>query len=124
MISLPNITLICLTNKDLEGHLKAIDESCKGIDFGDIKSVWDEKCNSISEWNRKIIFDLPKYVDTDYALLIHADSKIVNPHLWNEKWLQYDYCGSPWPLPTDTYSYRSESGKIQRVGNSVSLRSK
>jgi hypothetical protein len=44
--------------------------------------------------------------------------------LWKDFWLKYDYIGAPWPLPTDDYSYRSESGKIQRVGNGVSLRSK
>jgi len=124
MISLPNITLIALTNKDFEGHKKAIDKSCEGIDFGAVKLIWDEKCNSIEKWNRKIIFDLPKYVDTSHALLIHADGYVINPELWNPEWLELDYIGAPWPLPTDEYSYRDEWGQIQRVGNSVSLRSK
>lgn len=124
MISLPQVTIIALTNKNFEAHKKALDKSCEGIEFGGAKIIWDEKCNSIDEWNRKIIYDLPNYIDTDFALLIHADGHIINPQLWREEWLTYDYVGAPWPLPVDDYSYRDESGQLVRVGNSVSLRSK
>ena len=124
MLKLPQVTLIVLTNKDFEGHKKAIDKSCEGIEFGGVKLIWDEKCTSIDEWNRKIIFDLWKYVDTSYAMLIHADGYVINPHLWNPDWLNYDYIGAPWPLPQDDYSYLSPDGQIVRVGNSVSLRSR
>lgn len=124
MISLPNITLIALTNKNFEEHKEAIDKSCERIEFGAVKLIWDEKCNSIDEWNRKIIYDLPKYIDTDFALLIHADGFVVHPELWKDEFLDYDYIGAPWPLPIDDYSYRDEAGDLVRVGNSVSLRSK
>lgn len=124
MISLSNVTLIALTNKDFEGHKKAIDKSCEGINFGAVKLIWDEKCNSIDEWNRRIIQDLWKYVDTTHALLIHADGYVIRPDLWKDEWLELDYIGAPWPLPSDDYSYLDEEGQLQRVGNSVSLRSK
>lgn len=125
-LQLSNCTLIVLTNKDFEGHKRAIDESCKGIEFGAVKLVWDEKCTSIDEWNRKIVFELGQYVDTEYAILIHADGYITNPELWDDKWLNYDYIGAPWPLPSpsDMVSYRDRGGVVRRVGNSVSLRSK
>ncbi len=123
-IDLPQVTLICLANVDFEGHKKALDKSREGINFGAVKLIWDDKISNIDEWNYKIIYELPNYVDTDYALLIHADGYVINPHLWNEKWLGYDYIGSPWPLPSDDYSYRDELGNVIRVGNSVSLRSK
>lgn len=124
MIKLPNVTLICLTNKDFEGHKKAINKSCEGIEFGAVKIIWDEKCTSIDEWNRKIIQDLYKYVDTTHALLIHADGYVINSELWNPEWMKLDYIGAPWPLPRDDYSYLDEEGNLQRVGNSVSLRSR
>lgn len=124
MIFLPNVTLIALTNKDFEGHKEAIDKSCENIDFGAVKLVWDEKCDSIDEWNRKIIYELPNYFDTSHCLLIHADGYVIDSSKWNEAWLELDYIGAPWPMPVDDYSYRSESGRLIRVGNSVSLRSK
>lgn len=123
MINLPNVTLIALTNKDFKGHKSAIDKSCKDINFGAVKLIWDEKCTSIDEWNRRIIQDLWKYVDTTHALLIHADGYVISPLMWRDSWLDYDYIGAPWPLPRDDYSYRDERGELQRVGNSVSLRS-
>ena len=123
IISLPEITLILLTN-NFDGAKEAIEKSCEQIDFGAVKIIWDRKCNSIAEWNRKIIKDLPKYVDTTHALLIHQDGGVLNPELWNPEWLELDYIGAPWPLPQDDYSYRDEWNQIVRVGNSVSLRSK
>lgn len=124
MIELPNVTLIALTNQDFEGHKLAINKSCQLINFGAVKLIWDEKIKSIDDWNKKVIYDLPKYIDTTHALLIHADGYVVHPELWNPEWLKLDYIGSPWPLPHDDFSYRTPSGKLVRVGNSVSLRSK
>lgn len=124
MLHLPNITLIALTNKDFEGHKRALDKSCEGIEWGAVKLIWDEKITSIDDWNRKIIYELHNYVDTDFAMLIHADGYVINPQAWKDEFLAYDYIGAPWPLPTDDYSYRTPSGELIRVGNSVSIRSR
>lgn len=123
-LNLPGVTLICLTNKDFEAHKRAVDKSCEQINFGAVKIIWDEKCISIDEWNRKIVYELWKYVDTSHALLIHADGAVQDPSMWDDEWLELDYIGSPWPLPQDDYSYRDYKGQIHRVGNSVSLRSR
>ena len=124
MIILPNVTLICLTNRDFEGHKKALDESCKDIEWGGAKIIWDESIKSIDDWNRKIIYELWHYVDTDYAFLFHADGYPIQVDAWRPEFLDYDYIGAPWPLPKDDYSYRTPSGEIVRVGNSVSIRSR
>lgn len=123
-LHLPQVTLILLTNKDFKGALEAFEKSTKEIEFGGAKIIFDFKCNSIDEWNRKIIQDLPKYIDTTHALLIHQDGYVIHPELWNPEWLELDYIGAPWPLPRDDFSYLDEEGELQRVGNSVSLRSK
>ena len=60
---------------------------------------------------------------SSHILLIHPDGFVVNPSSWNDDFLNYDYIGAPWPFPKDDYSYRSKSGQIVRVGNSVSIRS-
>lgn len=123
-LQLPSVTLMCLTGKYFEGHKKAIDKSCEDIEFGAVKIIWDEKCTSIDIWNYKIIYELHNYVQTEFALLIHADGYVINPHVWKNEWFNYDYVGAPWPTPRDDYSYRMPDGEIIRVGNSVSLRSK
>lgn len=124
MLKLLDVTLCCLTGKNFDDHLLAMEKSSQEIEFGARKIIYDMDCNSIEKWNEKIIKELPNYVQTSHALLIHHDGYIINPHLWKDEWLELDYIGSPFPLPTDHYSYRDEDKDLVRVGNSVSLRSK
>lgn len=124
MLELPQVTLVCLTNKDFEGHKRAIDLSCKDINFGGVKMIWDEKITSIDDWNYKMIYELHQYIQTPFALVIHADGYVIHSERWRDSWLDYDFIGAPWPLPVDDYSYKTPEGELIRVGNSVSLRSK
>lgn len=124
MLKLPQVTLIAMAGVDKKGNQKALDESCKGIEWGDVVLAWDVNINSIDKWNYSIIYDLWRHVDTPYAMLIHADGYVIRPDLWNDDWLNYDYIGAPWPLPQDDFSYRTPKGELVRVGNSVSLRSR
>lgn len=119
-----NVTLCTFgSEKYKEQQEKALIYSSRNIEFGAVKNII-VPTNTIDEWNKAVVFDLGDYIDTDFALLIHPDGGIGEPELWRDEWLQYDYIGSPFPLPTDNFSYRDIHGKIQRVGNSVSLRSK
>lgn len=123
MLKLPDVTLVCVTSKNKEVHQRALDHSCKDIEFGAVKLL-DLNTHTIDEWNKAIVYDLGDYIETDYALLIHSDGFVVNADKWDDTWRTYDYIGSPWPLPQDNYSYRDKDGNIIRVGNSVGLRSK
>lgn len=124
MLKLPNVTLCCFgSEKYRDQQQEALDYSSIGIEFGAVKNII-VPTNTIDEWNRAVVFDLGDHIDTEYALLIHPDGGIGNPSAWDDKWLEYDYIGAPFPLPNDTFSYRDINGEIQRVGNSVSLRSK
>ena len=88
-IKLPDVTLICLTNQKFDEHKKAIDKSCQGIDFGAVKLIWDEKCNSIDEWNKKIM-----------NISVKKLSKILRNS--NKKYLELrcNHCLSGWMQPT------------------------
>lgn len=125
-LKLPNVSLVCLSGIGYEQqkNAEAIIRSCDGIEWGDVKYIQLDKIKDIVSWNEAVIFDLPKYVETSHVMFIHGDGWVTNPDLWNPNWLNLDFIGSPWPLPSDNYSYLDESGELQRVGNSVSLRSK
>ena len=41
--------------------------------------------------------NLNNYIDSDFVLIIQDDGHIVNPHLWDNEFLNYDYIGAPWP---------------------------
>jgi len=126
MIKLSDVTLIGLTGRDTDAEtMSALAiQMQKEIVFGAVKVIWDGQIKTIDDWNYKICFDLWKYFDTTHCFLFHPDGYIIHPELWNDEWLKLDYIGSPWPLPQDDYSYRDIYGKIQRVGNSVGLRSR
>jgi hypothetical protein len=139
MINLPNVTLIALTSVRIPQTIKALEYSCLEVKFGEVKIASDikpnflpsyikheftEKSSSIDEWNYNIIYNLPRHIETDFALLIHDNGFVVNPNSWRDEFLNYDYIGAPWPLPNDNFSYRDNNNNLIRVGNSVSLRSK
>jgi hypothetical protein len=126
MIKLPDVTLITLTgvNYQREAHTKAIEKSCEGIDFGAVKQIELPEIVDIHSWNKAVIYELPKYVQTSHCLFIHHDGYVIHPELWDDAWLSFDFIGAPWPLPKDDFSYRDEAGDLVRVGNSVSIRSK
>jgi glycosyltransferase involved in cell wall biosynthesis len=138
-LKLPNVTLVAMATRNVEETLQALMYSCREIEFGAVKLlshftpygmdgkvefVRIEKIKDIDEWSYKIVYELHQYIETDFALLVHADGFVVNPSAWRDEFLNYDYIGAPWPLPKDDFSYRDINGEIVRVGNSVSLRSK
>jgi glycosyltransferase involved in cell wall biosynthesis len=138
-IKLPNVTLVAMATRNVEETLQALIYSCKDVDFGSVKLLSHytphgmqpyihfermDKIKSIDDWSYKIIYELNEYIETEFALLVHADGFVVNPSSWRKEFFEYDYIGAPWPLPTDDFSYRDVNGEIIRVGNSVSLRSK
>src|SRR3990167_9925801 len=125
MIRIPKVTLIAYgSSKYKDAQQKALDLSCEKIKWGAVKNIIDDNCTNIDEWNKAIIYKLKDHVQTSHCLLIHSDGWVINPEMWTNRWLAYDYAGSPWPLPSDKFSYRDEEGNIVRVGNSVGLRSK
>lgn len=126
MIKLPQVTLIAITGLGykIQEHLEALKRSSWDIEFGEVKLIQLGSIVDIDSWNKAIIYDLPRYITTDFCMLIHHDGYIIQPDLWNQNWLDYDYIGAPWPLPQDNFSYRDSLGNLVRVGNSISLRSK
>ena len=136
---LPQVTLAAVTSVQVGAAVKALQYSMRGVEYGAVLLITHrkpfflpkeityrhiDKIRDIDTFNRVMIYDMAQYVDTDYMLLVHADGFVVNPESWRDEFLEYDYIGSPWPLPKDDFSYRDINGEIIRVGNSVSLRSK
>ena len=96
----------------------------KPQNIGFITHIKIDKFESVEDWGKFIVFGLHDYINTDFIILIHDDGFVVNPNQWTENFKKYDYIGAPWPYPKDNYSYKTETGELVRVGNSVSLRSK
>lgn len=139
MISLPNVTLICLCTRDVEQGAKALVYSSIAIGFGAVKLVshyrppelphnilYDhvDRMETIDDWNRYLVYDLWKHFDTEFVLIIHPDGFVVNPHSWRAEFLQYDYIGSAWSYECAVAIQGGRNQILSRVGNSVGIRSR
>ncbi len=138
ILKLDNVTLVAVTSVNISDTIWAMKYSMRGIEFGDavlithkmprnlpssIRYCHVDKIDGIDKFNYFMVYELWKYVHTDFIMLVHADGFVVHPEMWRDEFLQYDYIGAPWPLPNNPISYRDINGNICRVGNSVSLRS-
>lgn len=54
------------------------------------------KLSGISDWNIWVNRVIPQFIDTMYAMSVHEDGFIIQPELWDDRYLDYDYIGAPW----------------------------
>ena len=141
LLELNDITLLTVTSIDLDSAANALlisSESCK---FGSIKMLSPTRPISLHKtiehiaippidfigYSKFMIEDLHKFVDTEFCLCIQSDGFVINPTLWTNEFLKYDYLGAPWPNavnvingPVDKFYFDKN-----KVGNGgFSLRSK
>lgn len=138
-LQLKNVTLVAMTSVKVMETVGAMEYSMKDIDFGDavlithrkpiylpksIRYAHTSKLTNIDHFNYKMLYELGDYIHTDFAMIVHYDGFVVHPEMWRDEFLDYDYIGAPWPDPHDDFTYRDINGNLQRVGNSVGIRSK
>ena len=144
MIKLPNITLVCVDCINHNAAIHAIKQSIKEIKFGKVLFLTDRQfystkfkvkiidtIKSKEQYSEFMIKELGNYIDTEFCLVIQADGFIINPKLWDNDWLNYDYIGAPWWYDSDNvgnggFSLRSKtllkvvSGYIGYYSNVIS----
>ena len=51
-------------------------------------------------YSSAMLFELEigQYVHTEYSLFVSHDGFILNPEMWQDSWLEYDFIGAPWPV--------------------------
>lgn len=109
-LQLTNITLFSYNCVNPIESIKALLYSSKYIDFAEILLISNEKPKELPS-NIKFVEtklktykdsckftyqELPYLIDTQYCLSIHDDGFVINPNLWDNNFLNYDYIGAPW----------------------------
>jgi len=51
---------------------------------------------SYPNYSRFCVVELSKWIRSDYCMIIHTDGFIINPQLWEDGFLNFDYIGAPW----------------------------
>lgn len=135
-VSLPTVTLVAVSSVRIRRTVRALKKSMRGIRFGQVILVSHEKpkrlpvnisffpcrrISSIDEYSRFILFELWRFVSTDFALVTQHDGYVARPEKWKPVFLDFDYVGAPWPKNL----HHTQDGETVEVGNGgFSLRSK
>ena len=125
-LELPNVEIISINTHNPEQSVKAIEYSCKHINFAakkifsdtvpqnlstDIVHIEIPKFTTRESYSDFTLKELHNYIDSEFVLMIHDDGFVINPHLWNPDFLRYDYIGAPWPAnPSDPFQGRVGNG--------------
>lgn len=74
-----------------------------------------------TDYSRFIAYELAKYIETEYALIVHNNAHVLRPEKWDDEFYNYDYIGAPWKPG----KHFTDAGINIRVGNGgFSFRSK
>jgi hypothetical protein len=148
--NLKNISLITIdgVGNKTEQLDKVVDLSCFNFEWNSIirispvyentKSisnsgvVYEIKIPKLSyyEYNNfciKNLYDILNICGGDYCLLVQEDGFIINPDLWDDSFLDFDYIGAPWLKYSNEpkFGWVEHYGDRAMVGNGgFSLRSK
>lgn len=116
MIPLENVTIISINGRDPENSVKAINYSSRRIKFAkkilittpdkvqkyDDIEVFEYDIKNRDAYSYFCIKELHKYIDTDFCLIVQPDGFVINPFMWNESFLNWDYIGAPLvPMETE-----------------------
>lgn len=147
MINLLNVDIVTINSANPGAGLAAIKHCQKVFNFGrsiifthenlndsGVELVKIPKIESIDGYN-DLVLNLNKYSANDFVLVVQDDGFIVNPSLWTDEFLEYDYIGAPWPSEKDSVWIELQTPRMRpymyknlaknRVGNGgFSLRSK
>jgi hypothetical protein len=135
-LNLKRITPICIDGRNIDDqkllhYQKIILYMLDNIEFNEIVFIGTRDLEiqgvrfikidnmSIGEYSRFCIKELDSYYSSDFCLVFQDDGFIINPRLWDDEFLEYDYIGAPWPL---SIGWPKEGMQVGNGG--FSLRSK
>jgi len=141
LIKLKDVTLVSLAAINFDKTIEAMQISKIGIEFAEAKLIsptspdhlpegilWESsgplrlRAPGVDDYSHYFLYQMWKHIDTPYCLVVQGDGYVLNPDLWDDGFLNYDYIGAPWPIKKNAYV--DPFGNHQRVGNGgFSLRS-
>ena len=111
VLRLPDVTLVAIETREHELALLALEDCEARADFGDVL-VFTDKPSMFMRGNRRVItvddwpsklgwsqcfwYEVPLHVRTSHILGIQWDSWVVDPRMWRDEYLRYDFIGAPW----------------------------
>jgi hypothetical protein len=112
---LPNITLCCIDNQYPELGFDAVVFSTQDCSFDavlfftrsgfvppqhsipNLRIIPIDQICDLTTYSEFMIKGLDQYIQTSHVLIVQWDGFITQPDLWQERFLEFDYIGAPWP---------------------------
>lgn len=132
MLALSDVTVCCIDTRFPSLAMGAVRRCMDLVRFGDallvtgtghslsnskrsVRIVETGAIQSIDSYSEFLIKHLSEHIETSHVLIVQWDGFVIDPAMWDDEFLSYDYIGAVWPQYDDEY----------RVGNGgFSLRSK
>lgn len=111
MLRLPDVSLVVIETREHELAKLALEDCERRAEFGEVlvftdrpslfmradRNVvfvpdWPEKIG----WSRCFWQEVAPHLKTSHALHIQWDSWVVDPEMWRDEYLEYDFIGAPW----------------------------
>ncbi len=127
-INLDRVTLVCIDGREEDSERTSryrdiFRYSMNHIDFkrviffshidykfDGVETINILKLGSTGEYSNFCMRLLNPYIHTDYCMIMQDDGFILNPDLWEDEFLSYDYIGAPWPIGLGSTTQETQVG--------------
>lgn len=111
MLKLPDVTLVLIETREHDLAQLALEDCERQAKFADVLVFTDRssqfiradrRVKTVEDWPEKMGWcrhhwqEVAPHVGTSHALAIQWDSWVVDPNMWRDEYLEYDYVGAPW----------------------------
>jgi hypothetical protein len=115
-INLPTMTLCAVTSVNVEGTIAAMRASMEQVAFADCLLLTNAKVSAVPPGVRIVNIDRVKsaaaysefmlsrlidFIATTHCLIVQWDGFVLDGGRWDERFLDFDYVGAPWPQFSD-----------------------
>jgi hypothetical protein len=127
-VNLSNVTLVCIDGRDeCEDRTSLYRDIFRytlnhfnfnrvfffshiPYDFKGVETISIWKLGNVGEYSNFCMKILNRYINTDFCMIMQDDGFIINPNLWDDQFLTYDYIGAPWPIGLGTTTAETQVG--------------
>ncbi|HEY2591727.1 MAG TPA: DUF5672 family protein [Steroidobacteraceae bacterium] len=113
-LRLPDVTLVCVDTANPDLGLYAVERSMERVRFGaavfitrpdhglagfppGLEVVTKEQVRSVADYSLFMLRGVLPYVNTSHCLVIQWDGFVLDPSMWSNDFLRFDYIAAVWP---------------------------
>lgn len=115
-LELPSVTLCAVTSVNVGATIAAMERCLAQIRFADamlftdvaivptnpaIRVVPIDRLKSIGDYSRFVLVELAAHIASEHCLVVQWDGFVLDAAVWDQRFLEFDYIGAPWPQFND-----------------------